>query len=56
MFRCCINSKKFLTSLTLFRAYKSFIRPIYQYGILMSGTADKKKVMEKIENQQKLLI
>ena len=34
---------------------KSFIHPIYQYGILVYSTADK-KVMEKIENQQKLLI
>ena len=47
--------KKFLPSSALLRAYKSFIQPIYQYGILVYGTADK-KVMEKIENQQKLLI
>ena len=46
--------KKFLRSSALFRAYKSFIQPIYQYGIPVYGTAEKSD--EKIENQQKLLI
>ena len=36
----------------MFTAYSSFIQAIYQYGILVYGTADK-KVLEKIENQQK---
>ena len=47
--------KKFLPSSALFRAYKSFIQSIYQYDILVYGTADK-KVTEKIENQPKMLI
>ena len=34
--------KNFLPSSALFRAYKFFIEPICQYGILVYGTADRK--------------
>ena len=47
--------KKFLPSSALFRAYKFLIQLIYEYSTVVYSIADK-KVMEKVKNQQKLLI
>ena len=47
--------RKFMSRPFLLRAYCTYVQPIYQYGVLIYGTANKTSLMQ-LEKQQKYLL
>ena len=48
------HMRAFFNSNQQYQVHRTYIQPIYQFGVLIYGTANNKSLLIKIEKQQKI--